>query len=227
MTEEDTGSKEKSQGTEHGLSMASRATTGALAITFLLACGYYTFWPRRILTTAPDCSSTSDCTVNISAPVDGVVTGALLLMFALFALMTFTGLIWVPTLGGNSVAPYEPPRVEQKSRVPEDAESLSADTPPSGARRSHGESEESRLKASLARWNKLPPELQEAASEFAKKEWGATVMDLQENTLDISKEPGRGNRPYYATFLLQGETRVVKLTKGGQGKRGVTAREDE
>lgn len=79
-------------------------------------------------------------------------------------------------------------------------------------------------KNAMTLWNSLPTELQEAAAEFGETHWDASLESLQLSIIDAAHERGRGNKPWYARFILDGDERVVKLSKGGRGKTGTTTR---
>lgn len=213
---------------EIGLDPWARVASGIIAVVLMLVTGYYTLWPRMAQAPGPECADLPGCTVTINAPVDGVIVAAFLVLTALFTLMALTGLVWVPSFGnGAAMAPYVKATAESSTYVPPGVDSkkvsflsgLTESVTPEAAR--------ARVDEALKLWNTLPADMQDAATTFGGENWNASRENLQQNIIEVAHESGQGSKPYYAKFLLDGKERVVKLTKGGRGKKGVTTRHDD
>ncbi|WP_153004780.1 hypothetical protein [Microbacterium testaceum] len=153
------------------------------------------------------------------------MTIALLALVALFGVMAVTGLPFSVMLGngaGLSPVPSQT-KVEKVRAAPSDAKPIEP-SEPSGDAGTPG------LPAatlrSLTLWNELPADMQQPLLDWVAEEQGITdPTQVQLNMTEVSRKSGPGNHAYYVSGkTADGDsTWTVKLSRGGQGKREVSA----
>jgi len=180
---------------------------------------------RMVDVVAPQCAGGDACVVQVNAPVEGFVVVVLVLVVCLFSAMGLTGVALLPNFGnGTGLSPMHDDVVAaEKPSIPGQA---SVRVQSATHSRTDGISSDSRVAPEgPAVWRQLPLDMQDEAVAYAEEAWGVSERELQDATVEIAHEPGRGNKPYFVKFDLsdKGE-RVLKLSKGGRGKDGVSVR---
>ncbi|REC98375.1 hypothetical protein DEU35_1475 [Microbacterium sp. AG157] len=200
------------------------ASAGAALAMVVLVC-VYVLVPREVSTVAPQCEGGDSCSVLVTAQADPFVSIALLALVALFGVIGVTGLPFSVMLGnGAGLSPVPAPaKAETVRAAPADAEPVKVEVSP-------GEDGEKGLAAaerrSLDLYNALPIDIQQALLDWVAEEQGITdKTEVQLTLTEVSRKGGVGNHPYYVKGKAADgySTYTVKLSRGGRGKREISA----
>jgi hypothetical protein len=197
------------------LTRSWRGVCAVVALLLAAVSGWYLLWPREVHTAAPQCGNgTPDCTVTVSAPVDGVVLASLLLLTAMFALMTMTGIALMPTPDGTSFAPV-PKHVEEVLSIPDSATRIvtAAIRNPDAADPT-ATIAEPRLPtdAPLILWNTMPEEDQRALLTFAREHLHLNASQVRQGIRELAVDGDGLEDAYYVRLRAGGQDSVLRLS---------------
>lgn len=204
----------KSPGPAH-LRLTPRQRTASLLLAVLLAALtlWYIAWPRDARVAAPECMTGTECTVLVTAPVDGVIASALLLLTFLCALMTLTGVVLLPKFGGNELTTVP---VEKLDRIPQDATRIVAATPAAQESQAPHEGSQGQVIAGPVQsgvlWATMPTSVQQALTVYATEHLDLGPAEVSQGIREIAVGGEGPGNPYYVRLDAHGQESILKLS---------------
>lgn len=192
-----------------------RGLCALISLLLAAASAWYLLWPRRVSTAAPQCAGEAlDCTVTVSAPVDGVVLASLLLVTAMFSLMAMTGIALIPTPDGTSFTPV-PKVVEEVLSIPESATRIvTAAIPDPDAAEDVRAAMAPRLPtdAPLVLWNTMPETDQRTLLAFARENLHLNASQVRQGIRELAVEGDGLQDAYYVRLQTGGMDTVLRFS---------------
>lgn len=174
---------------------------------------WYIAWPREARVAAPECMTDTECTVLVSAPVDGAIASALLLLTCLCALMALTGIVLLPKFGGNELTTVP---VEKLDRIPEDATRIVAASPVAKETQEHYEGSPGQVFVGPVQsgvlWATMPTPVQQALTVYATEHLDLGPSEVSQGIREVAVGGEGPGNPYYVRLDAHGQESILKLS---------------